>query len=173
MNASLRHLEIVVMRFDVLLRDVFRDDLVRDIAARRDEVTACPQMTSPKRSVQRPEIPHQSIRTLTLDRVHHSARRKRRRNAQQQVNVIRTDVPLQDVDVVRLADLPNQFPKTFTNLSSKNRLAVLWDEDEVVVTLVGRMRPVAIRSHCIPKYRKPPEGFALRRGVSPIPGRGH
>ncbi len=33
MNASFCHLEIVVMRFDVLLRDVFGDDLVRDIPA--------------------------------------------------------------------------------------------------------------------------------------------
>jgi hypothetical protein len=76
------------------------------------------------------------------------------------MNVISADVPLQDLDVVRLTDLPDQFPQPLTDFSSEHRLAVLWDEDEVVVTLVDRMRPVAVLPHGIPKYRKPHEGVA-------------
>jgi hypothetical protein len=79
------------------------------------------------------------------------------------MHVVWTHVPLQDRDVVRLADLSNQVTQPRPDFSSQDRLAVLWDEDEVVVTLVDRVRPVTVllrTLHFIPKYRKPPEGFA-------------
>ena len=77
--------------------------------------------------------------------------------------MIRSHVSLQDHDVERLADLSNQITQPRTDFSSQDRLAVLWDEDEVVVALVDSVRPVAVLLrllHFIPKYRKPPEGFA-------------
>lgn len=73
---------------------------------------------------------------------------------------IRPDMTLQDFDVVRLADLPYQLAQPLTHLAAQDRLAVLWDEDEVVVTLVDGVRTVTILPHGIPKYRKPPEGVA-------------
>ncbi|MBI5159833.1 MAG: transposase [Micrococcales bacterium] len=45
-----------------------------------------------------------------LDDVHDSARRQRRRHAQQQMHVIRPDMPLHDLDVVCLAHLPHEIP---------------------------------------------------------------
>jgi hypothetical protein len=76
------------------------------------------------------------------------------------MHVIRPDVPFQDHDVMRLANLSNDVAQTRPDLSSKDRLAVLWDEHEVVVALINAMRPVTVCAHGIPKYRKPPEGFA-------------
>ena len=74
--------------------------------------------------------------------------------------MVRPYMPFQDLDVVRFANLSYQIPQADADLPSQDRLAVLWDEHEVVVTLVNAVRPAAIVLHRIPKYRKPPEGFA-------------
>ena len=67
---------------------------------------------------------------------------------------------LHDLDLVRMTDLPDELTHSKPNVPSQNRLAVLWDEHEVVVALVSGMRPMTVCLHCIPKYRKPPEGSA-------------
>ena len=82
MNALLGNLEFAVIGLDVLFRDVLGDDVVRDIAACRDKVASRPQVTSPKRPIERPEVPQKPIRTATLDGVHHSARRHAWRHTQ-------------------------------------------------------------------------------------------
>jgi hypothetical protein len=68
-------------------------------------------------------------------------------------------VTLEDLDVVRLADLADEIAETLADKPSQNRLAVLRDEDEVVVALVDRVRTVTILLHS-PEVPQPPEGVA-------------
>lgn len=159
MNALLGNFELAVISLYVLFRYVLGDDLVRNIPARRHKVASRPQVTPPKRPVQRSEVPHEPVRTATLDGVHDSARRKRRRHAEQQMHMIWSDMPLQNLDVPRLADLPDYFSQVLPHLPSQDRLAVLWDENEMVMTLKDRVRPVAVCSH-LPKV---PQASSRRR----------
>src|SRR5580658_9415095 len=110
MSVSFRHLEIDVLGLDILVGDVLRDDLVGDVSARGYEIPSRPKMSAPERAIQRPKVPHQPCRTLALDRIHDAARRERRWNTHQKVHMIRAHVPLQDLDVQRLADLSYQVP---------------------------------------------------------------
>ena len=55
------------------------------------------------------------------------------------MNVLRTNVPLDDLDVMRTAYLTNQLPHLSTNLATKRRLTVLRDENEVIPQSVNCM----------------------------------
>ncbi len=159
MNALLGNFELAIIRLDVLFRYVFGDDVIRNIPARRDKVASRPEMTSPERSIQRPKVPHEPIGTATFDGVHDSARRQRWRHTEKQVHVIWSDMTLQNLDVPRLANFSDDLPEIVAHLPAQNRLAVLWDEDEMVMTLKDRVRPVAVCSHS-PKV---PQASSRRR----------
>jgi len=51
MTALLGNPKFAVIGFDILFRYVLGDDVIRDIAARRNKVAACPQMASPERPI--------------------------------------------------------------------------------------------------------------------------
>jgi hypothetical protein len=74
---------------------------------------------------------------LALDRLHDTARRQMRRDAQQQVDVVRPDVALQDLDVLRPTDLSNQIAQPY--VPPKHRLAILRDEYEMVMQCIHTM----------------------------------
>src|SRR5271157_1720879 len=84
--------------------------------------------------------------------------------------MVGTYVPFENLYVVGFANLADQFSKSLPYLASQDRFAIFWDKHKVVVTLIDGVRTMTILLHDIPKYRKPPEGVALRRGGSPIPG---
>jgi hypothetical protein len=56
-------------------------------------------------------VHQQMMRRLPLDRLHHPARRQVRGHTQQQMHVVRPDVPLQNLNVLTQTDFPNQIPK--------------------------------------------------------------
>ena len=70
-----------------------------------------PQLVAP--------VPSRSLRrswrrwweVLTLDRLHDPARRQVRKDAQQQMDMLGAQLPLQNLYVMRTADLPDQLPK--------------------------------------------------------------
>jgi hypothetical protein len=124
------------------------------------KVPSRPKMSAPELAVELSEVPHQSVRAPPLDGVHHAARRHRRWHAQQQLHVIGSELPLQNLDVVRLAYLSHQVPHCQRNLSTQDRLAVLWDEHEVVVALVDRVRPLPVPLRHMPKV---PQASSRRR----------
>ena len=97
---------------------------------------------------------------LALNRLHDPARRQVRRDAQQQMDMLRPDVPLDDLNVVRPADLPNQVAHLRADLPAQHRLAILRDEHEVIVQRIHRMGGSTILEHGRGSYRKPPEGVA-------------
>src|SRR6266851_4966303 len=106
---SLTDLEVrVVLGLGTLKLDVLRNNLVGHIAACCHKEAACPQVPTPELLAQAPKVSHQPIGALALDGLHHSARRQMRRHRKQQMNVIRSYVAFEDVDVVCPADLPDQ-----------------------------------------------------------------
>ncbi len=137
-----------------LVFDVPLEHLVGHIPAGCDEVPSRPKMSTPELAVELSEVPHQSVQAPPLDGVHHPARCHRRGHAQQQMHMIGSDVPLQNLDVVRLAYLSHQIPHCQRHLSPQDRLAVLWDEHELVVALVDRVRTLPVRLRHLPKVRQ-------------------
>lgn len=57
------------------------------------------------------------------------------------------DVTLQDLDIHGATDLPDKTPKTFANIATKNRLAVLGDEHEMIVKKVAGVRRLPVAAH--------------------------
>ena len=83
-----------------------------------------------------------------------------RRDAQQQMYVIRPNVPLQDLDIRTPANLPDQIAHRRANIAAQHRLAILRDKHEMVVQHIHRVGGSTILAHGRPSYRKPPEGVA-------------
>jgi hypothetical protein len=97
---------------------------------------------------------------LALDRLHDPTRRQMRRDAQQQMDMLRPDVPLHDLDVERPTNLADEIPHLPVNLAPQHRLAILRDQHEVIVQAIHRMGGPPVLAHGRASYRKPPEGFA-------------
>jgi hypothetical protein len=76
------------------------------------------------------------------------------------MDMVGANMSLQNLDVMRPADLSNQIPHLRANVTAKHRLAILRDEHEVVMQRVDRMGGSTVLLHGRPSYRKPPEGFA-------------
>jgi hypothetical protein len=75
-------------------------------------------MPTPELSPQPSMILKKMMRRLTLDRLHHSARRPLRRYIQQQVYMIRTNVPLHYLYVMTPAHLLDQIPNLSTDVAT-------------------------------------------------------
>ena len=100
------------------------------------------------------------MRGLPLYRLHDPARREVGRDTQQQMDMVRPDVALHNLDVLTPTDLPNQIAHLRADVATQHRLAILRDEHEVVVQRIHRMGGSTILPHGRPSYRKPPEGVA-------------
>ncbi len=124
---------IVVLGHGTLQLYILRYHLIRHVARRHHEVTPCPKVPTPELLPHRPKVAHQTIRRLTLDQLHHSARRQIWRHAQQQVHVLRPHMTLQYFYLVPSTDLPDEIPETNRYIPSQGRLAVLRDKYEVIV----------------------------------------
>lgn len=124
---------LVVLGLDTLQPNILSNDVVGHIAAGRDEVATRPQVSAPERLTELSTIHQQMVRRLPLNRLHDAARSKMRRHAQQQMYMVRTHVPLQNVDIVRPTDLPNHVSDLRRHFPAQDRLAILRDEHEVIV----------------------------------------
>ena len=70
-----------------------------------------------------------------------------RRDAEQQIDMVRPDVPLQDLDVERPTDLPNHVPHLRPDLAAQHRPAILRDEHEVILQRIHRVGGSTILAH--------------------------
>ena len=124
---------LLVLGLGPLEPNIVGDDLVRHIAAGRDEVATRPQVPTPERLAQLSAIHQEVVGGLALDRLHHAARSQMRWNLELQMYMVRPDVALKDFDVVRAADFADQVPDLDRDVASTDRLAILRAEHEVVV----------------------------------------
>jgi hypothetical protein len=105
-------------------------------------------------------ILQQVVGGLALDRLHDATRRHMRRDTEEQMDMFRPDVTLQNLDVMRPTDFPDQVPHLSADITAEHRLAILRDEDEMVVQTINRMGGSTVVAHGRASYRKPPEGVA-------------
>ena len=66
-------------------------------------------------------IGQEVMRGLALYRLHDATRRQVRRDAEQQMDVIGPNVALQNLNVLRSADLPNQIPNLRADVTAEHR----------------------------------------------------
>src|SRR6266849_2760166 len=149
---------VVVWGLGTLQPNIFRNRLVRHIAAGRNEVATRPQVPTPELRPQLSMTGKQMMRGLPLDRLHDTARREVWRDTQQQMHVVRPDVALQNLYVLASTDLPDQIAHLDSDVAPEHRLAILRDEHEMVVARVHRMAGSTILPHGRASYRNPPEG---------------
>ncbi len=83
-----------------------------------------------------------------------------RRDTQQQMHMIRSHMPLQNLDIRLATDLPNQIPHVAAHVSPENRLAILRGEHEVIVQAINSMAGSTQFAHRRGSYRKPAKAFA-------------
>ena len=106
-----------------------------------------PTGAGPERLAQLSPVHQEVVGGLALDRLHDPARRQVRRDAEQQMDMFRPDVALDDLYVERPADLPNQITHLRANFPAQHRLPILRDEHEVVVQRIHRMGGSTILLH--------------------------
>ena len=151
---------VVILGLATLHPDVLSDHFIGHVPATADEVATAPQVTTPERRPQPSIVLQEMMRTLALDRLHDAARREMGRDTDQQMDMVRPNVPFENLDILAATNLPDQVPQCLADLPTKNRLAILRGEHEVIVQAVHRMGGSPQFAHGRPSYRKPPEGFA-------------
>jgi hypothetical protein len=137
------------LRFNVLL-----DDLIGHVARACCEIAACPQVPSPKLSAQLTKLLQHPSAATPLDSLHQLAHRYLWRHRYQQMHVVRSDMPAQDVYVQRGARLPNQFAQATRYLPAQHRLAILGDLHQVVFQIVNCVRCLAVTHTAIVLQRQ-------------------
>ena len=158
---SFAHLEaVVILGLGTLQPNILGNRFIRDVPAAAHEVAAAPQVPTPERRPQPPIILEEMMRGLPLDRLHDTARREVGRGAQQQMDMVRPNVPFENLDVLAATDFSDQIPHAVADLPHQHRLAILRGEHEMVVQTIDSMGGSTQFAHGRPSYRKPPEGFA-------------
>ncbi len=103
----------------------------------RDIVAVGPEAVSPQRLFQLRKFLPDLMRGPTLDQVHDLGRRVARLGRQKQMDVIRLDVQLQDLELVDLGAETDQLFQALFEPTLQDALAVLGDPDKVVLDVVG------------------------------------
>ncbi len=151
---------VSVLGLGTLELNILRNRLVRHVPAAGHEIATRPQVPTPELRPQPSVILEEMVGRFPLDRLHHPARREVGRGAQQQMNVVGPHMALQDLDIVRSTDFPDQISELSPNVAAQHRLAILRDEHEMIVQRIDRMGSSTDLAHGRPSYRKPPEGVA-------------
>ena len=148
----------VVLGHGSLQLDVLLKYLVRHVPAGGHKVAARPQVPAPELPVQTAVLLQQMVTRFAFDRLHDSARRNLGRHTQQQVHMVRLDMPFQDLNLLGPTDLPDQCPGPQGNVPCEHRLAVLGDKDDgsAACKRYGSLCGTGPWSRV---YRKPPKGF--------------
>ena len=86
------------------------------------------------------------------------------------MDVVLGNMPLDDLNIHRLADLTNQLPQPRPHSFTEHRLAIFRDPYQMILDVIDRMRGLAVILHNIASLLKSsPKG----EGFSPIPRGGH
>ena len=117
--------EVIIWLRQVLGLDILHDYLIRHISTTGNEEPSRPDMPAPARSPQRLVLLQQAPRCLSFDPLHQLARRYVRRNRHEQVDMVPTDVPLENFDLQLRTNLPRPLPNRQGNFTCQQRFAVL------------------------------------------------
>ena len=151
---------VVVLGLGTLEANIVRNRLVRHVPAAGHEIATRPQVPTPELRPQPSVILEEMVGRFPLYRLHHPARREVGRGAQQQMDMVRPHMALQNLDIVRSTDFPDQIANLCADVTPEHRLAILRDEHEMVVQRINSMGGSTDLAHGRPSYPKPPEGVA-------------
>ena len=131
----------------ILLLNVLRDDLVRDVTRTDAEVSSRPHVPPPEFLSQVRELMHQLERAFPLQHLKQSADRDLRRNAHEQMHMVTRDVPFHDPDFMVATDFADQFSDSQPNFTRHHWLTVCCHPDEVQVNPEGGVRAAPVVLH--------------------------
>jgi hypothetical protein len=127
-----------------LLRNVRFDDLGGDIAATAAKVAPCPDMASPKALPHVGKFGQQPIGAFAFHPLDQATDGDVRRDRDHHMDMVRRDVPLQDVDAGLLALFADDGPDPFGHLTTQHLMAIRGDPDDMAVDGKCRMGAMAI-----------------------------
>src|SRR2546427_4475161 len=120
------------------------DPLFGPLPSRGTQIPACPEAPSPGALLQQRELLEQLARAASFDPAHDLTRGHVRRSRDQDVHMILTHNPFEDLDLEDFAGLPDQFPYAECDIPCQDFVAVLGDPDKVVLDVVNRVTAIAI-----------------------------
>ena len=135
---------ITIMR---LLRNVGLDDLVSDVATAATEVAASPDMAPPKPLAQVRELGEQAIGTFAFHPLDEATDGDMRRDGDHDMDMIRRDMPLQDIDARLPTFFPYNRPHPLCDLTAQDLVAIFGDPHDMEVDGKRRMGAMAIVTH--------------------------
>src|SRR5438132_10317274 len=109
------------------------DHLFSHLPHRGTKIPACPAVPSPGALLQQRELLEQLARAASFDSAHDLARSYVRRSRDQDVHMILTDDPCQNLDLEDVAGLPDQFPYAERDVPCQDFVAVLGDPDKMIL----------------------------------------
>ena len=110
---------------------VFSDQLFCEISSAPSTIPNCPEMLTPVSLLQLWKLLLQQPGRSSFEALHDLTNRLRRRIFKVHMDMILTDCPFENFDVLSITDLDDQFSTPFLNVSFKDVIAVLRDPDDV------------------------------------------
>src|SRR4029434_2470362 len=132
-----------------LLRYVRFNDFVRDIAAAAAEVAPRPDMAPPKALPHMRKFGQQTIGTFAFHPLDEATDRHVRWDRDHHMDMIRGDVPLENIDAGLLALFTDDGTDPFRNLTAQHFMAVLGNPDDMEMDGKCRMGAMAIVTHAL------------------------
>jgi hypothetical protein len=132
------------LRFDVLL-----NHLIRYIARASGVIAPRPQMPTPELSIQLAILLQHLPAAAPFDALHQVTHRYLQRHRYQQVHMLRSNVPAQDVHVQGRTDLMNQLTQPNGYLAAQYWLSILGDPHHVMLQVMDEMRCLPIAHEAI------------------------
>lgn len=122
--------------FSILFFDIFLDELIGDRATGDGAVPSGPEVSSPEDLGQMWVVIEQRMCTLALQVLHHIADREFWRIRDEEVDVIRSDLPREDMDVNLGTESPNECTNGLSQFTSEHSFPVLGYPDEMHLQIV-------------------------------------
>ena len=144
----------VFVHIRILFGDVLRNDVVGHVSGTAAEVSACPQVSSPKLLLQMRELRQQVMCRPALQPLHQAADCHLRWQRDQQMHVILRHVPLHDRYFLLPADVPDQIPHPRRDLVRQRWSSVLRDPHQMQMDFEYSVRA--------PTYSAIPEVYPAR-----------
>jgi hypothetical protein len=104
-------------------------------------------MAAPKPLAQVWELGQEPRGAFALPLLDQAADRDLRRDRDHDMDVIRRNMPLQDIDSKLATVFPDNRPDTFGHFAASGLVAIFGDPDDMEVDRKGRMRAMAIVTH--------------------------
>lgn len=124
----------MVLAFDVLL-----DDVIGHISAAAAEIAPCPEVPSPVCLARMGVLAEQLVGSFPFEPLHEPTDCDVRRDRNEQVDVIARNMPLDDIHILTLADLPDHIPNSKCNRPLQYLLSVLRDPYQVEMNRKNRV----------------------------------